>query len=130
MSYSTQFASKEPTQWDEDRATLSNYREVRTDHIDLDWTIDWKKEVIHGGAQLRMTATKDIKVVKLDSSYLDIKKVLVDGVEVKWSHGERIGAMGEGLTIELKDELKEGKVSDSCMYLDANQDLGTHSRHS
>lgn len=110
MSFSTAFAS-EPTQWDEDKATLSNYQEVKTDHIDLDWSIDWKKQVIHGGAQLRMTATKDIKTVVLDSSYLDIKKVSVDGAEVKWSHGERIGAMGEGLKIELKDEFKKGQVS-------------------
>jgi hypothetical protein len=80
MSFSTQFAS-EPTQWDEDKATLSNYQEVRTDHIDLDWSIDWKKQVIHGG-----------------------------DAEVKWSHGERIGAMGEGLKIELKDQLKKGQV--------------------
>jgi leukotriene-A4 hydrolase len=110
MSFSTAFASA-PTEWDEDKATLSNYQEVRTDHIDLDWSIDWKKQVIHGGAQLRMTATKDIKTVVLDSSYLDIKKVSVDGNEVKWSHGERIGAMGEGLKIELKDQMKAGQVS-------------------
>lgn len=58
-----------------------------------------------------MTATKDIKTVILDSSYLDIKKLSVDDKEVKWSHGERIGAMGEGLTIELKDEFKKGQVS-------------------
>lgn len=110
MSFSTAFASA-PTEWDEDKATLSNYQEVRTDHIDLDWSIDWKKQVIHGGAQLRMTATKDIETVVLDSSYLDIQKVSVDGTEVKWSHGERIGAMGEGLKIELKDQFKAGQVS-------------------
>ena len=109
MSFSTAFAS-EATQYDEDRATLSNYQEVRTDHIDLDWSIDWKKQVIHGGAQLRMTATKDLKTVVLDSSHLDIQKVSVNDAEVKWSHGERIGAMGEGLTIELQNQIKSGQV--------------------
>jgi aminopeptidase N len=69
-----------------------------------------------------MTATKDIKTVVLDSSYLDIKKVSVDGNEVKWSHGERIGAMGEGLKIELKDQMKAGQVSLARGTLDRADD--------
>lgn len=110
MSFSTQFAEN-TSPFDVDQATLSNYTEIRTTHIDLDWTIDWDRQVIFGHANLKLQATKDTDVVVLDSSYLDVKAVHVGGEKATWAHGERIGAMGEGLKIDLKQGLKAGQVS-------------------
>jgi leukotriene-A4 hydrolase len=115
MSFSDKFVAplKERWPWGEDQSTLSNYQDVRTDHLDLDWTIHWDQKVIVGGIQLKMTATKDIDHVLLDSSYLDIKKVFAFEREVKWSLGKKVGTMGEGLKIVLDQPLKAGQVSGS-----------------
>jgi leukotriene-A4 hydrolase len=113
MSFSPNFQNDNVSTWDQDRATLSNYRDVRTTHIDLDWTIDWKHQVIFGQAVLNLVATNDVDHVKLDSSYLDIKDIRIEGQgkEAEFVVGERIGAMGEGLTIQIGRLVKAGEVS-------------------
>ena len=62
-----------------DLSTLSNYQDIRTDNIDLDWEIDWDKKTIGGKATLKLEAVKDVDEVVLDTSYLDVKDVAVDG---------------------------------------------------
>lgn len=79
-----------------DSSTLSNYHLFRTTHIHLDWTIDWEEQLIHGSATLTLKRTEtETEAVKgdgegregreliLDSSYLDVKGVEVNGEEVK-----------------------------------------------
>jgi hypothetical protein len=110
MSFSPLFAEN-TSPFDKDQATLSNYSDIRTTHIDLDWTIDWDQKVISGHATLKLSATKDLDEIVLDSSYLNISRVEVGGEKVDYEHGERNGAMGEGLTIKLNKGLKSGQVS-------------------
>lgn len=62
-----------------DLSTLSNYQDIRTDNIDLDWAIDWDKKTIGGKATLKLEAVKDVDEVVLDTSFLDVKDVAVDG---------------------------------------------------
>jgi leukotriene-A4 hydrolase len=80
MSFSPHFnANKSP--FDKDQATFSNYLSIKTTHIDLDWQIDWKKELIGGSATLTLEAVEEVKEVSLDVSYLDLRRVEVDGKE-------------------------------------------------
>lgn len=72
-------SSTAPVSQDRDLSTLSNYQDIRTDNIDLDWSIDWDKKTIGGTATLKLEAIKDVDEVVLDTSYLDIKDVTVDG---------------------------------------------------
>lgn len=80
-----------------DNSTLSNYHLFRTTHIHLDWTIDWTKQLIHGSATLsiRKTGGEGEGELVLDSSYLDVRGVEVEGEEVKvrmtarWNVGSR-----------------------------------------
>lgn len=62
-----------------DLSTLSNYQDIRTDNIDLEWEVDWDKKIIGGKATLKLEAVKDVDEVVLDTSYLDVKDVTVDG---------------------------------------------------
>jgi leukotriene-A4 hydrolase len=78
MSFSPHF-NKNKSPFDADQATFSNYLAIKTTHIDLDWQIDWKKELIHGSATLSMEAIEEVKEIVLDVSYLDIETVEVDG---------------------------------------------------
>lgn len=109
MSFSPKFAETS-SPFDTDQATLANYKQIRTTHIDLDWSIDWDKQIIHGQAELSLVASGDVSEIVLDSSYLAIKEVSVGGEKVEWSHGDRIGAMGEGLKIQLSKALKKDQV--------------------
>lgn len=102
--------------FDADQATLSNYTEIRTTHIDLEWAIDWTAQIIHGHATVELTAVKDVEEVILDASYLKVDHVQVQGKEVKWELGERIGVMGEGLHVHLSEKLKAGEVK-YCILL-------------
>ena len=81
MSFSSRFSNEGKSPQDIDLATFSNYLEVRTTHLSIQWTIDWKAQVFGGTATLQMEVTKDhpLKEVVLDTSYLDVQNVQVDG---------------------------------------------------
>lgn len=91
MSFSPLYTKPDAPQ-DRDLATLSNYLDVRTQHIDLVWAIDWENRTIGGKATLTLEATKDVNEVVLDTSYLDISGVDVNGkkaVGVGWRRWRR-----------------------------------------
>lgn len=65
-----------------DVATFANYYEVATEHIHLEWTIDWKKRTFGGSVELTMGVRKEgVESVMLDAAFLDVGKVEVDGEE-------------------------------------------------
>ncbi len=67
-----------------DSASLSNFADVLTQHIHLDWEIDWTKQLIHGVVTIRLKPTgKEVDQVVLDSSYLDVQDATVGGQTVK-----------------------------------------------
>ena len=108
MSFSTKF-NDYTSPLDHDLSTLSNYHDVRTTHIDLLWAINWNTQLISGTAHLTLEATNDITEVILDTSYLDIDKVEVDGSEVKWDSGEKVAeVIGSPLKIRLDKGIKKG----------------------
>ncbi|RSH81372.1 hypothetical protein EHS25_006904 [Saitozyma podzolica] len=108
MSFSPLFTGS-PTPQDKDLATLSNYLDARTTHIDLDWAIDWEKKIIGGSATVTLEATKDVGEVVLDTSYLDVQGVEVDGAKAEYSLDERIAGMGSALHVTLPKSVKSGQ---------------------
>ncbi|OCF30838.1 leukotriene A-4 hydrolase/aminopeptidase [Kwoniella heveanensis BCC8398] len=108
MSFSPHYrpsSNSTPSPLDRDLATLSNYHQVLTKHISLDWEIDWTKQVIGGSATLQFEVKDDggVKEVVLDSSYLDISDVEIvgSGEKAQWSLDKRIEVMGQALRIQL-----------------------------
>jgi len=113
-----------------DPSTLSNYNAWRTQHITVNLEIDFAKKRLWGDVVLKMKkltdAGADSKKVVLDSSYLDIESVKVDGKTAKYDVAARIEALGSPLTIEI-DSPPEGdkevdiqialSTSDSCTAL-------------
>ena len=81
MSFSPLY-TENTSPFDKDLATFSNYTENTTTHIDLEWAVDWSKQVIGGSCALRMEVTaEEVNEVVLDVSYLDLKKVEIEGKE-------------------------------------------------
>lgn len=116
MSTQLPLALSHPQDWD--RATQSNYTEIKVTHTHLEWTIDWAGKVFHGKAIISLKAVKDVQKITLDTSYLDIQKVKLEGKEVKWELGDRIGTIGNALSFNLPGSLKAGQVSDTQIPLE------------
>lgn len=93
MSFSPLF-NENKSPHDVDLATFSNYTEIVTEHIQLDWAIDWSKRVIAGAAALTLNAKKDVGEVVLDTAFLEIKKAEVDGVETVSVHTQSRDELG------------------------------------
>jgi hypothetical protein len=68
-----------------DLASYSNSREVRSNAIHLDWSIDWSAQTVGGSVTHEMVVLErgDIEEVVLDTRDLEISKVEVEGKELK-----------------------------------------------
>lgn len=108
MSFSPLYTK--PTAADRDLATLSNYLDIRTTHIDLTWAIDWDKKTFGGSATLDLEASTDVDSVVLDTSYLAVEDVSVDGHKAEWKLDNRIDVMGQALRVKLPKAVKKGEV--------------------
>ena len=108
-----------------DRHTLSNIQDIYSKHLHLDWSIDWDAKIISGSVTHDLIVDTDgVKEVVLDTSYLDIKHVEVEGEQVQSKVDERKGMLGSALHIPLKhaDKLKKGdKVSVKVEYSTTSQ---------
>lgn len=76
--------SKRPKQSPEfDYSTLSNYRDFKVKHTSLDLTVSFEKKSISGFVVFTLNkVNKDVKEIKLDTSYLNINKIEIDEKEV------------------------------------------------
>ncbi|WWC63102.1 leukotriene A-4 hydrolase/aminopeptidase [Kwoniella dejecticola CBS 10117] len=114
MSFSPHFKrpSTPSSPFDKDGATLSNYLDVVTRHIDFRWEINWDTKTFHGYAELTMESKKEgVREVRLDTSYLDVRGVEIGGKGVEYSISERIEVMGQALKIVLPEPLNKGETT-------------------
>ena len=68
-----------------DPNTLSNYDKIRTQHITANLNIDFAKKRLNGTVVLAMWSREEQGEIVLDTSYLDIRHVKVNGKDTKWS---------------------------------------------
>lgn len=67
-----------------DYSTQANIDQVKTTHVHLDWHVDFNRKVISGHVALDLyTLVDHVDKVILDTSYLDIKSVAVNGENAK-----------------------------------------------
>ncbi|KAF8508488.1 hypothetical protein JB92DRAFT_2732664 [Gautieria morchelliformis] len=94
-----------------DQTTQSNYRDISTEHIDIDWSLDFNAKTVSGTARHNLIAKKDgVQEVVLDTSFLDIKSVQVNGQTSRYSLGEHHAVMGSPLSIQFPQSLSTGKT--------------------
>ncbi|KAH7382556.1 leukotriene A-4 hydrolase [Phaeosphaeria sp. MPI-PUGE-AT-0046c] len=94
-----------------DPNTLSNYHNYVTRHTSVDFEIDFEKKRLVGSVVLKMESLVDEKVdVVLDSSFLDISEVKVDGQKAEFKVGDRVEAYGSPLTVTLPAAVPKGKT--------------------
>lgn len=94
-----------------DPNTLSNYNNFLTTHTTVHFTIDFQKKTIRGNLTLTLKSITDAaaKEILLDTSFLDVKEVFLDGGVPKWDLLPRFEPYGSALRINLEDGIENGK---------------------
>jgi leukotriene-A4 hydrolase len=100
-----------------DTSTLSNYHNFKTTNTSVDFRIDFDKQKLSGTVSLRLKSLTNAETneIVLDSSFLDIQHVSVNGNEPEWDVlSSRIEPFGSPLSIKLK----EGVPKDEHIQVD------------
>lgn len=94
-----------------DPNTLSNYHNFITTHTTANLEIDFEKKRLWGNVVLLLKSLteKEADEVVLDTSYLDVKDVKVDGESAKWDLGARFEPYGSPLSIKLGKGVEKDK---------------------
>ncbi|KAG9201995.1 hypothetical protein G6514_005190 [Epicoccum nigrum] len=95
-----------------DPNTLSNYHNFLTKHTSVDFEIDFEHKILSGAVALDLESltAEEVKEIVLDSSFLDISEVKVDGQTAKYEVGDRIEPYGAPLRITLSSSVPKGKI--------------------
>ncbi|BGP27644.1 Leucyl aminopeptidase yscIV [Rhodotorula toruloides] len=95
-----------------DNATQSNYQDIRTTALDLEWNVDWQHRIIRGHVKHSLKAEKNgVDKLILDTSYLAIKRCHIPSsshTDLSFSlPSKRHPNLGSALTITLPHALKK-----------------------
>ncbi|KAL8864360.1 MAG: hypothetical protein Q9174_007382, partial [Haloplaca sp. 1 TL-2023] len=100
-----------------DPNTLSNYNKFLTTHTKVNFEIDFEKKRLSGNVILTLKSISDAetKDILLDTSYLDINSVKVEGQMLAgWKLLPRFEPYGSPLKISLEKEVEK----DQCFEID------------
>lgn len=97
-----------------DPNTLSNYNDFLTLHTAANLSIDFQKQVLGGNVLLKLKAVNkaERQSVILDTSYVDIQDVKVDGISSTWKLLSRTEPYGSALEIGLEKVILESQTVD------------------
>lgn len=94
-----------------DKATQSNYNQIRTVHLDFAINVDWKRRVLSGSITHHLSVLERTHIVILDTSYLQIAAARTSsGTPLVFTLAPRNGDMGQALTIKLEREHTKGET--------------------
>jgi leukotriene-A4 hydrolase len=114
-----------------DPNTLSNYHNWITKHTKADFAIDFKAQKLSGTVTLQLESLTpgESNTIILDTSFLDISSISIDGAKVKegdWEVADRFEPYGSPLTVQVpggkpKSEIVELEIqlstTDKCTAL-------------
>ena len=107
-----------------DPNTLSNYNNFLTTHTTVDFNIDFEKKSIGGNVALTLKSITNAaaKEILLDTSFLNIKNVVLDGKTPKWELLPRFEPYGSALKVSLEDGIQIGKSVQLEMTTETTKD--------
>ena len=93
-----------------DPNTLSNYNNFLTTHTRVNFNIDFEKENIGGHVALTLQSITDAaaKEIVLDTSFLTVKDMVLNGKIPEWKILPRFEPYGSALKISLEDGVRYG----------------------
>lgn len=91
-----------------DKGTLSNYNDVKLNHLHFNWNIDFSTKKLYGSVTLKMILIKDnIETIDLDSSKLKIIDVSINNISVNFKIGDKYKALGNKLSLYIPKEFQK-----------------------
>ena len=95
-----------------DPNTLSNYNHFITTHTTVNFKIDFEKKTIGGNVALSLKSITNAaaKEILLDTSFLNVKDVVLDGKIPEWKLLPRSEPYGAVLHISLENGVQSGKT--------------------
>ncbi|KZP30333.1 hypothetical protein FIBSPDRAFT_850643 [Athelia psychrophila] len=94
-----------------DPTTQSNYLQVASEHIQLNWNVDYEARVISGSATHTMIAKENgVEEIILDTAGLAVESAEVDGKSAKHQLYPKHEVMGSALHIALPSALESGST--------------------
>ena len=107
-----------------DPNTLSNYNNFRTTHTTVNFNIDFQNKVVGGKVVVTLKSLSDsaAKEILLDTSFLNVKDVFLDGKITKWDLLPRVEPYGSALRIALPDDVEKGKSVQLEMTTETTQE--------
>ncbi|KAG6919450.1 hypothetical protein DXG01_005709 [Tephrocybe rancida] len=105
-----------------DPTTQSNYLQIASEHVSLDWFLDFETQIISGSATHHLVVKEDgVKNVVFDTSELNLLDAKIDGKSVPFDLKDKHEVMGSALHVSLPSGLKSGQ------YIDVTVDYKTTS---
>ena len=107
-----------------DPNTLSNYNNFITTHTTVNFNIDFEKKVVGGKVALTLKSITDAaaKEILLDTSFLSVKDVVLDGKFPQWDLLPRFEPYGSVLRIRLPNGVQNGQSVQLEMTTETTQD--------
>ena len=107
-----------------DPNTLSNYNNFLTTHTTVNFNVDFEKKVVGGKVVLALKSLSDstAKEILLDTSFLNVKDVFLDGKIIKWDLLPRVEPYGSALRISLPDDVQKGESVQLEMTTETTQE--------
>lgn len=107
-----------------DPNTLSNYNNFLTTHTTVNFNIDFEKKTVGGNVALTLKSITDAaaKEILLDTSFLNVKDVVLDGKSPKWDLLPRFEPYGSALRICLEGGVQNGKSVQLEMTTETTQE--------
>lgn len=100
-----------------DPASQSNYVSISSEHLELDWTLDVEKRLISGSVEHTIIAHHaSLAELVLDTSYLVIQSVSINGSTAKYTLEDRINVVGSALRIQLPEMAKGDRAKVKVEY--------------
>ncbi|TVY29225.1 Leukotriene A-4 hydrolase-like protein [Lachnellula hyalina] len=95
-----------------DPNTLSNYNDWKTKHTIADLAIDFKKQRLTGTVtlQLESITDKQSQEIILDTSFLDVQNVSLNGGKSTWEVKARSEPYGSPLSVEVPGGAAKGSI--------------------
>ena len=107
-----------------DPNTLSNYNNFLTTHTTVNFNVDFEKKSIGGNIALTLKSITDAaaKEILLDTSFLNVKNVILDGKPPEWELLSRFEPYGSALRIILDEGVENGKSVQLEMTTETTKD--------
>ncbi|KAI0344179.1 zincin [Trametopsis cervina] len=94
----------------QDPTSCANYHELASEHIDINWSLDFEKNIITGSVTHTLLVKGEyVKQAIFDTSGLVIRRVEVDGRSAQFQMGPEHPNLGAPLYVRIRDIPEEGE---------------------